>query len=95
MGRDNMDGFDNDLITDNAVNSEIIETEDPFAPENIGILHFIMLARIYDVLMLDASKTNPEAAKQLAELHRQGHIAGPAPVLSGRFILSDTTAQSA
>lgn len=70
---------DNDSVTVN----------DPFAPENIGILQFIMLSRIYDLLMVDLNERRPEVAAQILELHRKGAILGTAPVLSGQFLAND------
>lgn len=63
---------------------------DPFAPENIGILQFIMLARIYDLLMIDLNERRPEVANKVLEAHRKGAILGSAPVLSGEFLSEDT-----
>ena len=62
---------------------------DPFAPENIGVIQFIMLARIYDLLMIDLNARNPEVANKVVEAHRKGAILGTAPVLSGEFLESD------
>lgn len=78
---------DNDSVTD--IEQESVE--DPFAPENIGILQFIMLSRIYDLLMVDLNERRPEVANQILEMHRRGAIFGPAPVLSGQFLASDPT----
>lgn len=60
--------------------------DDPFSPENIGILQFIMLSRIYDLLMLDLDMRNPEAAKKVLEIHRRGALMGVPPVLNGEFL---------
>ena len=70
------------------------ENNDPFAPENIGILQFIMLARIYDLLMIDLNEKNPEVANKVLEAHRKGAILGTAPVLSGQFLESERVSGS-
>lgn len=69
--------------------------QDPFSPENIGILQFIMLARIYDLLMLDLNDRKPEVANRVLEAHRKGAILGSAPVLSGEFLSDESTAEDA
>ena len=52
--------------------------------ENLGTVTYIMLGRIYDLLMLicDAQGKSDEALKMI-ELHRQGHLMAPLPALSG------------
>lgn len=62
------------------------EEDDPFDYRNVGTLQFIMLSRIYDILMLDLQGRNPEAAKQLLDLHSQGYILGPPPAMNGEFL---------
>lgn len=59
---------------------------DPFSPENIQVLHYITLARIYDVLMANLTETNPEAANSILELHRTGKLLGPPPGFDGTFM---------
>jgi hypothetical protein len=50
--------------------------------ENEGIINFIMLARVYDMLMLiaDAQGKGKEALK-LYEMHSQGQLMSPWPSL--------------
>lgn len=70
-------------------------TPNPFAPENIGIVQFIMLARIYDLLMVSLNESRPEVANKVLEAHRKGTILGTAPVLNGEFaasVVEDTNA---
>lgn len=74
------------------VEENTARTDDPFAPENIGILQFIMLARIYDLLMIDLNESRPEVANKVLEAHRRGAILGSAPVLSGQFLQSEREA---
>jgi len=59
---------------------------DPFAPENIGVLHFIIQARIYDVLMALLKESNPAAHRDLLELHMGGSLLGAEPFFNGQFI---------
>jgi hypothetical protein len=73
--------------------SDTARTDDTFAPENIGILQFIMLARIYDLLMIDLNETRPEVANKVLEAHRKGAILGSAPVLSGQFLESERVSE--
>ena len=61
-------------------------TEDPFSPENIGVVHFIQLGRIYDVLMALLTETNAEAAKSLLEMHATGALVGGQPFFNGKFV---------
>lgn len=72
-------------IVDRSIKGEQIDAPNPFAPENIGIVQFIMLARIYDLLMVSLNEANPEVANKVLEAHRKGTILGTAPVLSGEF----------
>lgn len=84
-------------MDENNLPPDVDPSEDPFSAENIGTIQFIMLARIYDLMMVDLNSRNPEAANQVLEAHRRGAILGTAPVLSGQFIASDdeeTTVQS-
>lgn len=60
--------------------------EDPFAPENIGVLQFIMLGRIYDVLMADLQIKKPEVAEMIAEAHSKGFLIGVPPIFNGQFL---------
>lgn len=62
--------------------------DNPLSPENVGTIQFIMLARIYDLLMIDLNERNPEVANRVAKLHQAGTILGPAPVLNGDFVFS-------
>lgn len=62
------------------------QAEDPFSPENIGVVHFIQLGRIYDVLMAMLTDTNPQAAKELLELHATGALVGGQPFFNGKFV---------
>ena len=74
-----------DEIRENAVDGEEIAT-DPFHPDNVGTLNFIMLARIYDLMLLDLEARNPEAAKRVLEIHSRGALLGVPPELNGEFL---------
>jgi hypothetical protein len=52
--------------------------------ENAGLINYIMLGRIYDLLILlcDAQGKGEDALK-IMELHRQGHLMSPLPSLVG------------
>lgn len=60
--------------------------DDPFSPENVQVLQYITLARIYDVLMASLTLENPETANQILELHRVGKLLGPPPGFTGEFM---------
>lgn len=68
---------------------EEVAANDPFAPENIGIVQFIMLGRIYDALMALLREANPEVATDLLEMHMQGNLMGPQPMFNGVFITDE------
>lgn len=50
--------------------------------ENIGIINYIMMGRIYDLLVIigDALGKSQEVL-DIMELHRQGHLMSPLPSL--------------
>ena len=52
--------------------------------ENPGLINYIMLGRIYDLLIIlcDAQGKGEDALK-IMELHRQGHLMSPLPSLVG------------
>lgn len=62
---------------------------DPFAPDNIGVLHFVVQARIYDVLMALLQEQNGASAKNILEMHSQGLLIGPQPFFTGTFITNE------
>lgn len=68
--------------------------QDPFSPENIGVIQFIMLARIYDLLMLDLADRRPEAAAKVSEAHHKGSLLGVVPVMNGQFLRSEEITSS-
>ncbi len=59
---------------------------DAFAPENIGFIHFIQLARLYDVGMALLTASDPNAAKTLLDIHSRGDLLGGAPTFSQVFM---------
>jgi hypothetical protein len=66
--------------------SEQQESNDAFAPENIGAVSAIIGMRIYDVLMSLLMVQDSDAADRLLSLHASGALMGPSPSLSGNFI---------
>ena len=66
--------------------SEEQEIETADINDNIGTITYIMLGRIYDLLVLicDAQGKSEDALK-LIELHRQGHLMSPLPAISEWF----------
>lgn len=81
---------DDRSVEDLLSSGEVEETDDPFHPDNVGTLNFIMLSRIYDLLMLDLDARYPEKAKQVLDLHLKGYILGPPPELNGEFLSNST-----
>ena len=55
--------------------------------DDLGLINYIMLGRIYDLLMIiaDAQGKGEEALK-LMELHRQGNLMAPFPSLDTRAL---------
>ena len=65
------------------MSEEQIETEVQNMNDNLGTVLYIMLGRIYDLLVLIAdSQDKGEDVLKLMELHRQGNIMAPLPALN-------------
>ena len=60
------------------------ENKDPQNLEdNLPMVNYIMLHRIYDLLTLIANKmVGPEDVSKMVEYHNQGYLLGPAPSFS-------------
>lgn len=50
--------------------------------EDINLVNYIMLRRVYDVLLGIYSNINPNEANSLARLHEDGAFASPEPSIS-------------
>ena len=50
--------------------------------DNLPMVNYIMLHRIYDMLTIMANKTDPEKTAKMIEYHEQGFLLGPAPSFS-------------
>lgn len=50
--------------------------------ENLPMVNYIMLHRIYDMLTIMANGVDPEKTGKLIEYHQQGFLLGPAPSYS-------------
>lgn len=50
--------------------------------DQIHVVNFITLRRIYDVLLGIYSNINPEEADSLAHLHQEGYFASPDPAVA-------------
>lgn len=70
------------------------ETIDPYSPENIGTVQFIVMARLYDVMMALLREANPDAARDLLELHQAGVLVGGGPWFGGTFLSDVMNSQS-
>lgn len=77
------------VLGPDASEEELAAAADPFAPNNVQILQFIMLNRIYDVLMADLTARNPEIGKQVVDLHREGKLLGTPPNMTGEFLAAN------
>jgi hypothetical protein len=48
--------------------------------DNLPMVNYIMLHRVYDMLTLIANKLgDPDEVKKMVEYHEQGYLLGPAP----------------
>lgn len=68
---------------------ESVASNDPYSSENIGVIQFIMLGRIYDTLMALLTDANPQRASDLLEMHSKGVLMGPSPFFNGTFITDE------
>lgn len=61
-----------------------MNNEDPKSLEdNLDLVSYIMLHRIYDVLLLIANKiVGPEETEKMSKYHNEGFLLGPAPSYS-------------
>jgi hypothetical protein len=51
--------------------------------ENLPMVNYIMLHRIYDILTLIANKmVGPEETSKMIQYHEQGYLLGPTPAFS-------------
>jgi hypothetical protein len=50
--------------------------------DNLPMVNYIMLHRIYDMLTIMANKADPEKTAKMVEYHEQGFLLGPAPSFS-------------
>lgn len=60
--------------------------DSPFHPDNAQMLNFIMLARIYDVLVTILRDSDEESALALMEVHFKGQLMTPPPWWNGEFL---------
>jgi hypothetical protein len=57
-----------------------LETASQDLEDNLPMVTYIMLHRIYDLLTLIASKVaNPSDLQKMVEYHNQGYLIGPSP----------------
>lgn len=54
--------------------------------DDVTMANFIVTARVYDVLMALLKEANPDAARDLLELHRSGSLLGSVPSFNGNFL---------
>ena len=47
--------------------------------ENLPMVNYIMLHRIYDMLTIMSNKADPEKTARMIEYHEQGFLLGPSP----------------
>ena len=58
------------------------EKESQSIEDNLPMVNYIMLHRIYDMLTIMANKADPEKTAKMIEYHEQGVLLGPAPSFS-------------
>jgi hypothetical protein len=58
------------------------EKESQSIEDNLPMVNYIMLHRIYDMLTIMANKADPEKTAKMIEYHEQGFLLGPAPSFS-------------
>lgn len=56
--------------------------DDPFSPENVGVVQTITLLRIYDVMLADFVEKHPKAGQRLMEKHAKGGFFAPPPAFN-------------
>jgi len=58
-------------------------TEEKEQPQNIEdnlpMVNYIMLHRIYDMMTILANKADPDKTTKMIEYHEQGYLLGPTP----------------
>ena len=47
--------------------------------DNLPMVNYIMLHRIYDMLTIMANKADPEKTAKMIEYHEKGYLLGPGP----------------
>jgi hypothetical protein len=55
------------------------EKESQSIEDNLPMVNYIMLHRIYDMMTILANKADPEKTAKMIEYHEQGFLLGPAP----------------
>lgn len=50
--------------------------------DNLPMVNYIMLHRIYDILTLIAKHFNEQDTEKMVEYHNQGYLLGPSPSYS-------------
>jgi hypothetical protein len=55
------------------------EKESQSIEDNLPMVNYIMLHRIYDMLTIMANKADPEKTAKMIEYHEQGFLLGPTP----------------
>jgi hypothetical protein len=50
--------------------------------DNLPMVNYIMLHRIYDMLTIMANEVSPEKTAKMIEYHEQGFLLGPAPAFA-------------
>ena len=55
------------------------EKESQSIEDNLPMVNYIMLHRIYDMLTIMANHADPEKTAKMIEYHEQGFLLGPAP----------------
>ena len=55
------------------------EKESQSIEDNLPMVNYIMLHRIYDMLTIMANGVDPDKTAKMIEYHEQGYLLGPGP----------------
>jgi hypothetical protein len=66
--------------------AELPEPEEDSVEDNLPLVNYIMLHRVYDLLLILCQAQDPEKTARLVELHTSGGFLGPTPSYSPEVI---------
>ena len=57
--------------------------------DNLPMVNYIMLHRIYDILTIMANKVDPEKTEKMIKYHEEGYLLGPSPSFTPQEEISE------